>query len=82
MTACIAMGLVQICSLLFAEEINASPLRRFRTKSNVIPLEASTVDFMRKTIFKHFGSASNFGRVCLIQRFQRSFADVQDSRVD
>ncbi len=36
MTACVAVGLLQVCSLLFADEINASPLRWLRTKSNDI----------------------------------------------
>ena len=78
MTACIAVGLLQICSLLFADEINASPLRWLRTKTNVIPSEASTADFMRKIIFKHFGSASNFSIIRLIQQLQHSSADSQE----
>ena len=50
--SCIALGLLQLCSLLFANEINASPLRWLRTKSNHFPSEATTAHFMRKTIFR------------------------------
>jgi hypothetical protein len=78
LTACIAVGLLQICSLLFAQEINASPLRWLRTKSNEIPSESSTADYMRKTIFKHFGSASKFGIINLIKEAQRESADYQE----
>ena len=68
--ACIALGLLQICSLKFAPEINASPLRRIRTRSNPIPSEASTADFLRKIIFKLFGLSSNLYIIRIIKSFQ------------
>jgi hypothetical protein len=51
MLACIAIGLLQMGALLFTDEINNSPLRWLRTRTNRIPSEASTADFMRKSIF-------------------------------
>jgi hypothetical protein len=60
MLACVAMGLLQIASLRFADEINASPLRWLRTRTNHFPSEASTADFVRKTIFRSFASNVHF----------------------
>ena len=60
MTACVALGLLQLCSLRFAAEINASPLRWLRTRSNLVPSEATTAHFMRKTIFYSSASISVF----------------------
>lgn len=57
LTACVALGLLQLGSLRFAAEINASPLRWLRTHSNRTPSEATTAHFLRKTIFD--GSASS-----------------------
>jgi hypothetical protein len=65
MTSCIALGLLQICSLRFASEINASPFRWLRTHSNRIPSEATTAHFMRKSIFH----CSAFSSVLPIFRF-------------
>ncbi len=75
MTACIALGLLQISSLMFADEINASPLRWLRTKSNAIPSEASTADYLRKTIFKRFGFSSYLSIIHFIKQLQRVPAD-------
>ena len=58
MTACVALGLLQLCALRFAPEINASPLRWLRTHSNGVPSEATTAHFMRKTIFYRSASTS------------------------
>ena len=68
--ACIALGLLQACSLKFADEINASPLRWIRTRSNPTPSEALTADFLRKIIFKLFGSSSNLSIIRIIKSFQ------------
>ena len=68
--ACIALGLLQACSLMFADEINASPLRWIRTRSNPTPSEASTADFLRKIIFKLFGLSSNLSIIRIIKSFQ------------
>jgi hypothetical protein len=47
MLACIAMGLLQISALKHTDEINKSPVRWLRTKTNQIPSEASTSDYVR-----------------------------------
>jgi hypothetical protein len=51
MVACIATGILQLCSLLFCQELNSSPLRWLRTRSNYFPSEATTADFLRKSFF-------------------------------
>ena len=56
MMACIALGLLQICSLRFALEINASPLRWLRSRTNSTPSEATTSHFLRSTIFRSVAS--------------------------
>jgi hypothetical protein len=52
MFSAIAMGIIQMCSLRFAKTIDASPFRWLRTKTNVVPSEATTVVYMQKTIFQ------------------------------
>jgi len=52
MIATVAFGLLQICSLRFASEINAPKFRWLRSKTNVIPSEATTAHFMGKSIFR------------------------------
>ena len=80
MISCIALGLLQICSLRFADEINASPLRWIRTRTNLIPSEATTADFLRKNLFKLFDSPTNFSIIRFIKRFQpNSRDDVDDA---
>lgn len=81
MLACIAMGLLQICSLLFADEMNVSPVRWLRTKTNTTPSEASTAAYMRKVIFKHFGSDSDLYIIRLIRCLQRHSQAERDSGV-
>ena len=56
MFSIIAFGLIQMGSLLFSNEINASAFRWLRTKRNIISSEATTADFLRKTILNtlHF----------------------------
>ena len=68
--ASVALGLLQICSLKFADEINASPLRWIRSRSNAVPSEATTSDFLRKIVFKSFGSSSALGIIEIIKSFQ------------
>jgi hypothetical protein len=76
--ACVALGLLQISSLMFADEINSSPLRWLRTNNNIIPSEASTADYLRKTIFKHFGFSPNFAIIRFIMQLKRHTAVPQD----
>jgi len=55
MLGCIALGLLQMVSLLFAGTFSKSALRFMRTKSNAVPSEATVADFMRKNIYQLFG---------------------------
>ena len=52
MVALIAFGLLQICAVRFADEINAPKFRWLRSRTNEAPSEATTAHFMRKTIFR------------------------------
>ena len=78
--ACIALGLLQVCSLKFADEINASPLRWIRSRSNLIPSEATTSDFLRKILFKLFGAAPVLGIIVIIKSFQLRPDDSDHAR--
>jgi hypothetical protein len=51
---CIALGLLQIVSLLFTNVFSGSALRFMRTRSNDIPSEATVACFMRKNLFQLF----------------------------
>ena len=76
MIASVALGLLQICSLRFSLEINASPLRWLRTRSNPIPSEATTSDFIRKTIFLSVESHPVFPILRFIRERQSSSPSV------
>lgn len=54
MVACIAIGLLQICSIRFGATLNNSVVRWLRTKTNNFPSEASVADILRKSIFYMF----------------------------
>ncbi len=70
MLSCIAMGLLQICALRFADSIYKSPLRWLRTKSNPYPSEATVADFMRKSIFLMFRNRNDLDVIRFIQSEQ------------
>ena len=70
MFSCIAMGIVQICSFRFFPQINANSFRWLRTRSNQIPSEATTVDFMRKSIFHIFQFLPDLRMARLIRSIQ------------
>lgn len=76
MIACVAIGLLQIASLRFGNEVNASPLRWLRTKSNVVPSEATTADFMRKTIFRMFALNTPLPIIRFIRQLQYNPSDA------
>jgi hypothetical protein len=54
MFACITIGLLQMGALRFSTQINGCAFRWLRTRSNKTPSEATTADFLRKTIFSDF----------------------------
>jgi hypothetical protein len=83
MAACIALGLIQICSLRFADLINSSPSRWLRTNTCHIPSEATTADFLRKSIFHMFRSKPDLPVIRFIRRLQfDSFYSQHDFNFD
>ena len=75
MFACIAIGLLQMGALLFAKQINGCAFRWLRTTTNKTPSEATTADFMRKTIFSGLHFPPDLGIAGFIRRFQPNLAD-------
>ena len=76
MMAVIAFGLLQICALRFSSEINASKFRWLRTRSNVIPSEATTSHFMGKTLFRMFAFRPDLPIIRFILLRQKPLSDV------
>ena len=81
MLSCIAIGIVQICSFKFSSSINASSFRWLRTRSNKVLSEATTVDFMRKSIFYMFQFSPNLHILHLIRSVQSEPPYNQDSDI-
>jgi hypothetical protein len=79
MISCMAIGLLQICALRFSDEINASPIRWLRTRTNQIPSEASTADYLRKSIFRVFLLKPDLGIIRLIRSVQSDIDNPCDS---
>jgi hypothetical protein len=79
MLGCIAHGLLQICALRFTDDINATPLRWLRTKTNIVPSEASTADVLRKTLFFMFHFPTDLTILRLIRQVQSFSQDSLDS---
>ena len=52
--SCIALGLLQVVSILFANVFSGSAVRFMRTKSNSVPSEATVAHFMRINIYQLF----------------------------
>jgi hypothetical protein len=52
--SCIALGMLQMISLLFSDTITGKAARFMRTPSKAVPSEATVADYMRKTIFQLF----------------------------
>lgn len=73
MFASVALGLLQICALRFSDTIKAAPSRWLRTRSNIVPSEATTADFLRKSIFRRFGFPMDFPILGLIRSAQAMF---------
>jgi hypothetical protein len=79
MFSCIAMGLVQLCSLRFAGIVSHSPFRWLRTVSSRIPSEATTVDFMRKSFFRVFHKRLDLPIMSLIRSAQCDYGENAES---
>jgi hypothetical protein len=50
----VALGMLQLVSLLFWKEINLGGMRFMRTRSSSVPSERTTADYLRKNIFALF----------------------------
>jgi hypothetical protein len=68
MMACIALGMLQLVSLLFGAKIDK--FRWLRTNRNVLPSEATVADFMRKTFFHKSCFSPNLEITNIIQSVQ------------
>jgi hypothetical protein len=72
MFACIAIGLLQLCSLKFASEIIDSPWRWLRTRTSTFPSEETAADCLRKTMPKIF---ENCRDLAIIQKIKAKTID-------
>jgi hypothetical protein len=66
----IALGLLQMISIIFASTFNGSAVRFMRTPSKVVPSEATVADFMRKTIYQLFRFFPHLAITALIKERQ------------
>jgi hypothetical protein len=76
MFAVIAFGMIQMTSLLFADKINSSFFRWLKTNRNDIPSEATTADFMRKSIYRLFRFHCDLDITRFIQDVQSQTDDI------
>jgi hypothetical protein len=76
--SCIALGLLQLISLKFADAFNGSVIRFMRTKSNAIPSEATVADFMRKNIYQLFRFYPDLPITAIISSKQNDANDYHD----
>ena len=74
----IVLGLLQMTALRFGKEIYDSAFFWMRTKSSNTPSEATTADFMRKTIFKGFYFSPNLGISRIIKSRLKERSAVAD----
>jgi hypothetical protein len=78
----IALGLLQLIGLLFADEINSVSFRFMRTKSCSTPSERTIADFMRKNIFSTLRFCANFAIMQIISTrqivFPRHYNDISE----
>lgn len=68
--SCIALGMLQMISILFAKSFTGKVIRFMRTPSNTIPSEATVADFMRKTIYQLFNYFPNLAITVIINKHQ------------
>jgi hypothetical protein len=73
---CIALGLLQLISLQFADTFKGSAVRFMRTASKAIPSEAVVAHFMRQNIFQLFRF---FPNLAITRIFSLRQTDASDS---
>jgi hypothetical protein len=72
MFACIAIELLQLCSLKFASEIIDSPWRWLRTRTSTFPSEEMVADCLRKAMPMIFENCRDLG---IIQKIKTKMID-------
>jgi hypothetical protein len=75
----IALGLLQLTSLMFGNEINSSSNRFMRTISSSTPSERTTADFMRKNIYQLFCFFQDLPLTSIISA-KRIFTEISINR--
>lgn len=78
--ATVAFGLLQLCALRFALEINAPNFRWLRSRTNQTPSEATTAHFMGKTIFRMIVFRLDLPILRFIR--ERQLHNIDDERVE
>jgi hypothetical protein len=73
--SCIALGMLQLIGLLFASEV--AP-RFMRTRTSIVPSEATVADFMRKNIFLMFWFLPKLAITAIIKSHQAPHGDDSD----
>ena len=68
--SCIALGLLQMISIVFASTFIGNAVRFMRTPSKDVPSEATVADFLRKTIYQLFYFFPNLAITLLIKQRQ------------
>jgi len=71
MLCCIAIGILQLCSLKFTAIINSSPIRWLRTYTNIVPSEESTRVYMRESFTRLFDKCPNLDIAKIISEKKR-----------
>jgi hypothetical protein len=78
MISVIALGLLQLISLKFGDEINKSGGRYMRTVSNAVPSERTVADFLRRNINMLFRFFPNIALTSIIRNRQKRYFDKND----
>jgi hypothetical protein len=77
----IALGLLQLISLLFGQEINHGSRRFMRTVSSAVPSERTVADFMRKNIYMLFRFFPDLFLTSIIRARQPVYFDDDSERI-
>jgi len=68
--SCIALGLLQLISIIFASTFTGNAVRFMRTPSKLVPSEATVADFMRKSLYQLFRFFPDLAITLLIKQRQ------------
>jgi hypothetical protein len=79
--SCIALGLLQMISIIFASSFTGNAVRFMRTPSKVVPSEATVADFLRKTIYQLFRFFPDLAITALIKERQSQSDYSLDQKV-